>query len=101
MLDNNNPGTTPPIKTLLIDTPAVTPYIINGRLGGNRRPTEPDTVIRPKENDLLYPSFNSMGSKSPPNANIVTPDPPVSAVKNPHKRTINTGVPPGIQPNKT
>ena len=30
---------------------------------------------------------------------MVTPEPPVKAVKNPHKRTSTTGVPPGIHPN--
>ena len=29
---------------------------------------------------------------------MVTPDPPVSAVKKPHNNTKTTGVPPGIHP---
>ena len=75
--------------------------MINGRLGGNNNPIDPETVISPNENDLLYPSFINIGKSSPPNANIVTPDPPVRAVKNPHKKTIITGVPPGIHPNNS
>ena len=86
------------MKTSFTETPAVTPYIINGRLGGNNNPTEPETVIRPKENDLLYPSFINIGSSKPPKAKIVTPEPPVNAVKKPHNKIIITGVPPGIQP---
>ena len=60
---------------------------------------EPETVIRPRANVLLYPSLTSSGSKRPPRARIVTPDPPVRAVKKPHKSTTITGVPPGIHPN--
>ena len=32
---------------------------------------------------------------------MVTPEPPVNAVKNPHNNRITTGVPPGNQPNST
>ena len=89
------------MKTSFTETPAVTPWIINGRLGGNNNPIDPDTVMRPNEKVRLYPSFNSIGKSKPPKANIVTPDPPVSAVKNPHKKTIMTGVPQGIHPNNS
>ena len=39
-----------------------------------------------------------MGKSSPPNARIVTPDPPVNAVKNPQINSTITGVPPGSHP---
>ena len=55
--------------------------------------------MRPKENTFEYPSLIKTGIKSPPNAKIVTPEPPVRAVKNPQRRTRTIGVPPGIQPN--
>ena len=55
--------------------------------------------MRPNENFLEYPSLIKTGIKSPPNAKIVTPEPPVKAVKKPHRRTSTTGVPPGIHPN--
>jgi len=97
---NINPGMNPARKILLMETPAVTPKIIAGKLGGNNNPNEPDTVINPNENRSVYPSFRSNGYNKPPNANIVTPEPPVNAVKNPHNNTITMGVPPGIQPNK-
>ena len=48
----------------------------------------------------MYPSFISIGKSKPPKARIVTPDPPVSAVKKPHINNTITGVPPGSQPNK-
>ena len=41
------------------------------------------------------------GNNKPPSASMVTPEPPVKAVKNPHKSTIITGVPPGIHPNNS
>ena len=72
--------------------------MIKGKLGGNNRPKEPATVMRPKEKTLLYPSFINIGKKRPPSAKIVTPDPPVSAVKKPQSKTKIIGVPPGIQP---
>ena len=75
--------------------------MIAGKLGGNNNPRDPETVINPKENERLYPSFNKSGNNSPPKARIVTPDPPVNAVKNPHRKTMITGVPPGIQPNNS
>tara|TARA_B100001027_G_scaffold204082_1_gene166001 strand:+ start:798 stop:1073 length:276 start_codon:yes stop_codon:yes gene_type:complete len=40
----------------------------------------------------------SIGKSSPPNARIVTPDPPVNAVKNPQINSTITGVPPGSHP---
>ena len=81
-----------------MDIPAVTPYKIRGRLGGNNNPIEPDAVIKPKENFLLYPSLINIGKSNPPKANIVTPDPPVRAVKKPHINNTITGVPPGNHP---
>ena len=90
----------PPKKIDLIDTPAVTPQIIKGKLGGNKRPIEPETVINPSEKSLEKPSLISIGINNPPNAKIVTPEPPVIAVKNPHIITKTMGVPPGIQPNR-
>ena len=54
--------------------------------------------MSPKENSSEYPSFLSRGKRSPPSASIATPEPPVNAVKKPHKKTITIGVPPGIQP---
>ena len=81
------------------ETPAVTPYTIAGKLGGNNNPNDPDTVMSPNENNSEYPELRSNGYNSPPNAKIVTPDPPVNAVKNPHKITTINGVPPLIHPN--
>ena len=75
--------------------------MIAGKLGGNNNPNEPETVINPNENERLYPSLINKGINNPPNANIVTPDPPVNAVKKPHNITIMTGVPPGIHPNNS
>ena len=69
-----------------------------GKLGGNNKPNDPDTVISPKENNSEYPDFLNKGYKSPPRAKIVTPEPPVKAVKNPHNKTTTTGVPPFIHP---
>ena len=87
------------MNIFLTETPAVTPYIIAGKLGGNNNPKDPDTVMRPNENNSEYPDFLSNGYNNPPKANIVTPDPPVNAVKNPHKITTINGVPPLIHPN--
>ena len=98
---NKQPGTIPPKKIFFTDTPAVTPYIIAGKLGGNNKPNDPETVIKPIENDLVYPSFNNNGNNNPPNANIVTPEPPVNAVKKPHNKIIIIGIPPGIHPNNS
>ena len=70
-----------------------------GKLGGNNKPKDPETVMRPRENNSEYPDFLNNGYKSPPKAKIVTPDPPVKAVKNPHNKTTTTGVPPFIHPN--
>ena len=95
-----SPGIKPAKNTLLTEIPAVNAYKINGRLGGKSKPSEPATVIRPNEKAFEYPSLINKGKKRPPRARIVTPDPPVKAVKNPHKRTRITGVPPGIHPNK-
>ena len=81
IINNKIPGISPAIKISLTETPAVTPYIIAGRLGGNNNPNEPETVINPIENERLYPSFNNSGSNNPPKARIVTPDPPVKVVK--------------------
>ena len=90
------PGKNPAIKASLTDIPAETLYIINGKLGGNNKPNEPATVINPNENISEYPSFLSIGYKSPPRASIVTRDQPVIAVKKPLKITTTIGVPPGI-----
>jgi predicted hotdog family 3-hydroxylacyl-ACP dehydratase len=43
--------------------------------------------------------LRSAGNSTPPTARIVTPDPPVNAVKNVQRIAQTTAVPPGIQPN--
>ena len=56
--------------------------------------------MSPNEKVFEYPSLIKRGKKSPPKASMVTPEPPVKAVKKPQRSTRITGVPPGIHPNK-
>ena len=71
---------------------------MSGSDGGNSRPSDPAAVSIPSENRSRYRSARSAGSKSPPSARIVTPDPPVNVVKNAHRAAVTTAVPPGIHP---
>ena len=57
-------------------------------------------VISPKENTSEYPSSTKIGYKIAPSAKIVTPDPPVSAVKNAHSNTTINTVEPGSHPSE-
>ncbi len=72
--------------------------MIAGKLGGKRSPKDPAVVISPKENISEYPSSIKTGYKIAPSAKIVTPDPPVRAVKNAHNNTTIKTVDPGSQP---
>ena len=71
--------------------------MIAGKLGGKRSPKDPDAVISPREKTLEYPSSIKIGYKIAPSAKIVTPEPPVNAVKNAHKSTTINTVDPGSQ----
>ena len=96
--NKNNPGRNPCLNKSIGLIPAVTEYIIAGKLGGKRSPKDPDAVISPREKTSEYPSSTKIGYNIAPRANIVTPEPPVNAVKNAHNNTTINTVDPGSQP---
>src|SRR5262245_61226201 len=73
---------------------------MTGRLGGNSRPMDPDTVTRPIDDFSGYPAFTISGNINPPSESIVTPDAPVSGVKNASTRVLMIARLPGIQPTR-
>ena len=52
----------------------------------------------PKEKSCSYFSESNAGNKKPPIATIVTPEPPVNAVKIAQTINVTKAIPPGIQP---
>jgi hypothetical protein len=93
------PGRMPPMNRSSMGICATTPYRMSGSDGGRSNPSEPDAVSRPRAKRSRYPSLISAGRSTPPSARIVTPEPPVNAVKNEHSTAHTTADPPGIQPN--
>ncbi len=59
---------------------------------------DPDTVTRPSEVRSAWRACTSTGRSSPPIDTIVTPDAPVSGVKNASTAVVTSARPPGIQP---
>ena len=72
---------------------------ISGRLGGNSTPSELLLVIRPSALRSLWPTPISNGNNSPPSARMVTPDPPVNAVKKAPAQIATAAAPPRTFPN--
>src|SRR5262245_49533932 len=71
---------------------------MTGRLGGSSKPIDPETVTRPTDVGSGYRAFTRIGSSSPPIDRIVTPEAPVSGVKNARIRDVTIARPPGIHP---
>ena len=61
-------------------------YMMRGTDGASRTPKELALVIKPIDLDSGYPTFKSRGNIKPPKARMVTPLPPVKAVKQLHKQ---------------
>ena len=59
-------------------------------------PSDPEALISPIEKFSGYRAFSSMGSRSPPIARIVTPDP--AHVNTAHTTAVVIARPPGIHP---
>jgi hypothetical protein len=72
--------------------------MINGRLGGKRRPKVPEVVNNPRENFSGYCPCIKAGKRIPPSAMIVSPVAPVNAVKTAQVTSAMIDNPPGNQP---
>src|SRR3972149_5692581 len=72
--------------------------MINGRLGGKRRPNVPEVVNNPRENLSGYFPCSKAGKRIPPRAMIVSPVAPVNAVKTAQVISAMIDNPPGNQP---
>jgi hypothetical protein len=85
----------------LIGTRAMTAYMISGTEGASSTPsalalvTSPDAALLRVARVLV-----SRGSSSPPEARMVTPLPPVNAVKAEHNKAVATTVPRTAPPNR-
>src|SRR4051812_39757187 len=77
---------------------ATTAYKITGTLGKNSKPKLPDAVTTPSEKFSGYPSARKIGYTSPPNARMVTPDPPVNVVNTAQTKMTMSANPAGNQP---
>src|SRR5579871_879553 len=73
---------------------------MTGRLGGKSIPREPAEVKRPRASRSLYFSAKRMGISRPPKARMVTPEPPVKAVKKAQTQAVTMAGPPRREPKK-
>ena len=84
----------PARKILSMGTLAITAYRMRGRQGGNKSPSEPDPVTRPRASFSRNRAASSMGISRPPSARIVTPEAPVNEVKKAQTRAVTMAGPP-------
>jgi hypothetical protein len=68
-------------------------YMMSGTDGANKTPKALALVTKPMPRFSGYPAFINKGNSKPPKANIVTPLPPVKAVKQEHSKAVATTVP--------
>ena len=75
-------------------------YMISGTDGASNTPSALALVTRLMPRCSGKPAFLSSGNNKPPSARIVTPLPPVNAVKQEHSTAAATTVPETPPPNK-
>ena len=88
------PGSSPARNMSFRLTWPMIEYMTSGRQGGSRTPSDPAPAISPSAPRSSCFAASSNGMTSPPSARMVTPEPPVKAVKNAQARTVTIAGPP-------
>ncbi len=84
---------------VLMGTRAMMAYMMSGTDGASSTPSALALVTKPMPRRSGNPAFISSGSSRPPSAKMVTPLPPVSAVKHEHNTAAASAVPVMPPPN--
>ena len=99
LMPTRTPGTTPPIRSLAIETPpAETPKTIRGMLGGMMGPMVEEAAVTAAENSRSKPSFSMARISIVPRPAASATAEPLIPAKTMLARTFACPRPPGIQP---